>query len=69
MIKLKFIAGIGGHLMLVIADDLTSAKEEIKKVFGNVEVVELNKTNFNFILEVDVLNEEDFKFLKVDGGH
>ena len=69
---MTFLTRIQGHMFLVVQDDLESAKKDLEKKFGKVELLDLTSMKEDFILEVTLadLRASGLGLLKlVDGGH
>ena len=69
---MKFLARVQGHLFLVVEGDLESAKKEVEKMFGKVNLLDLTNDGSDFIMEVDLFEGmgRQIGLLKLDnGGH
>lgn len=58
-------------MFLVVQDDLESAKTDLEKQFGKVELLDLTSMEGDFILEITLadLSGSGLGLLKIDGGH
>jgi hypothetical protein len=65
---LKFLVRVQGQLFLVVQDTKEKAIEAVKETFGDVVLLDLSELTSDFILEVDLLDMTNLKFMRVDKG-
>lgn len=69
---MTFLTRIQGHMLLVVQDDLESAKKDIEKTLGVTKLLDLTSMEGDFILEITLadMTGTGLGLLKLDnGGH